>query len=221
MASARVGASTMSAHGEEVRRLGSHRHWRPGAWVGGASGRLGRRRFSCRCIGGGLVKARRASTSTAARAATRASISTSSAGDVDVSTANRSGRVDVHELERRLQRHRDNDCTVTLSVGSNVEVKANFDRPSRQGTQTLDVTVTGDSSGGGNVSGNDIDCDVGETNCSDVESVELDAHAASRRPDAGYIFGGWGKDCSGTSEELRRDDERRPLRSARRSASRA
>lgn len=89
------------------------------------------------------------------------------------------------------------ECTVTLTAGTNVQVTANFTALG-QGTQTLDVSVTGDSSGGGNVSGNDINCDDGDTSCLDVESVNSTL-TLLEKPDSGYIFGGWGKDCTGTA----------------------
>jgi hypothetical protein len=85
-------------------------------------------------------------------------------------------------------------CTFTLGPADTDEEIATF---TPTPTSTLTVNVTGDADNkGGNVSGGEIDCDPGETNCtwdpytgSTVTLVE--------DPEDGYDFTGWGSACSG------------------------
>ena len=58
----------------------------------------------------------------------------------------------------------DNTCTVTLD-GNDHDLTAGFTPATSPGTSTLTVHVTGSGTEGGNVSGGDIDCDTGETDC--------------------------------------------------------
>ena len=91
-----------------------------------------------------------------------------------------------------------NQCTVTLG-GGDFDVSANFTKTPDPGSKTLTVTVSGDSAGGGNVSGGSMDCDEGETNCSATAPVGSTLTMVES-PDSGYIFTGWGRDCAGTGQ---------------------
>ena len=89
-------------------------------------------------------------------------------------------------------------CTITLDLADDDhEVIANFDHTPTFGTRTLSVSVSGDSAGGGNVSGEDIDCDTGEPGC-DTDVPQDSTLTIVETPDTGYVFGGWGGSCSGT-----------------------
>jgi uncharacterized repeat protein (TIGR02543 family) len=89
-------------------------------------------------------------------------------------------------------------CTVKLD-GSETEVTANF-TSSFAGSATLSVNNTSDSSSaGGNVSGGEIDCDTGDSSCTD--DVFLGSTITLvETPDSGYSFNGWGGPCSGTDK---------------------
>jgi hypothetical protein len=91
-----------------------------------------------------------------------------------------------------------NQCTVTLS-GSDFEVTANFTSAANPGEKTLTVKANGDASDdGGNISGEDIDCDTGDDDCStDVPTGST--LTIVETPETGFIFTGWSGVCSGTS----------------------
>ena len=76
-----------------------------------------------------------------------------------------------------------------------------------QGQSTLTVTNTGDVNGnGGNVGAalsqfNDIDCDTGDTGTTGC-STSVDTGSTLtivETPDTGFVFGGWGGNCSGSA----------------------
>jgi uncharacterized repeat protein (TIGR02543 family) len=90
-------------------------------------------------------------------------------------------------------------CSVTFNGGTDPQEEiANF-TTSPPSTSRLTVNVTGDSQDkGGNVSGGDIDCDPGEDDCTwDVATGST--VTVVETPDDGYVFSGWGGDCSGTA----------------------
>ncbi len=89
-------------------------------------------------------------------------------------------------------------CSITLDqADDDHEVIADFDHTPAVGTRTLGVTVSGGSSGGGMVSGEDIDCDTDGTDC-DTEVPQDSTLTIVATPDTGFVFGGWGGSCAGT-----------------------
>src|SRR5581483_10265465 len=58
-------------------------------------------------------------------------------------------------------------CEITFDMADDDhEVVANFDQTPDPGDKTLTVTANGDANDdGGNISGEDIDCDTGDTDC--------------------------------------------------------
>jgi hypothetical protein len=86
-------------------------------------------------------------------------------------------------------------CTFTLDPGDDVEEVANF---APTPTTTLTVNVTSDSEDtDSNVSGADIDCDAGDTDCS-TGVYTGSTVTLLEDPADGHDFNGWGGACSGT-----------------------
>ena len=165
--------------------------------VGGAGGRsLATTTVQLQVLGGGQVTSGGGQI-TCGAGSTACFYSTSSSSGSVVLTANDQGAWTFTSWSGGVCTGTTPTCTVSFN-GTDIEVKANFDQPSPPGTRTLKVSVTGDSAGGGNVSGNDIDCNEGKTACTDEEDVESTLTLVET-PDAGHIFGGWGTDCSGTA----------------------
>ncbi len=78
------------------------------------------------------------------------------------------------------------------------------------GPKTLSVKANGDAAGdGGNIAGEDIDCDTGDTDCSTQVTVGSTLTIVET-PDTGFVFGGWGGACSGSSRSctLTMDDDK-------------
>jgi hypothetical protein len=166
--------------------------------VGGASGHsLATTTIQVQVLGGGQVTSDGGQI-TCGAGSTACFYSTSSASGSVVLTANDAGAWTFDTwIGSPCSSSSDNKCTINFS-GSDIEVEASFDQTPDPGTKTLDVTVTGDASGGGNVSGDDIDCDAGDTSCTESPPINSTLTMVEE-PDTGYIFGGWGKDCSGTA----------------------
>jgi hypothetical protein len=90
------------------------------------------------------------------------------------------------------------------------EVVATFDQSPDPGDKTLSVKANGDAAGdGGNIAGEEIDCDTGEANCSTLVTVGSTLTLVET-PDEGFVFGGWGGACSGSSRSctLIMDDDK-------------
>jgi hypothetical protein len=164
-------------------------------FVGGAAAQSSEASIQLQVIGGGLVEGAAGVNIKCGVGSRTCFYSTSNTGDVTLHPTDQG--VWTFDSWDGCTSLSEDDCTVALSAGSNREITADF-TAAGQGTKVLDVTVTGDASGGGNVSGDDIDCDSGDTGCSDEVAVESTLTMVEE-PDTGYIFGGWGKDCSGTA----------------------
>ncbi len=79
------------------------------------------------------------------------------------------------------------------------EVIATFDQSPDPGEKTLTVHANGDAQGdGGNISGEDIDCDTGDDDCTTAVTLGSTLTVVET-PDDGFVFGGWSGACSGTS----------------------
>jgi hypothetical protein len=79
------------------------------------------------------------------------------------------------------------------------EVIATFDQSPDPGDRSLTVAANGDADGnGGNVSGEDLDCDTGDRDCTTAVTVGSTLTIVET-PDDGFVFGGWSGACSGTS----------------------
>jgi hypothetical protein len=90
------------------------------------------------------------------------------------------------------------------------EVIATFATTAPPGERTLSVKANGDSAGGGgNISGEDIDCDTGDTDCS-TQVLLGSTLTIVETPDAGFVFGGWSGACGGSSRSctLTMDDNK-------------
>ena len=90
------------------------------------------------------------------------------------------------------------------------EVIATFDQSPDPGDKTLTVNANGDAQGdGGNISGEDIDCDTGDVDCTTAVTLGSTLTIVET-PDAGFVFGGWSGACSGTSRSctLQMDDDK-------------
>ncbi len=108
------------------------------------------------------------------------------------------------------------DCTGTTCVvdidpsDDDSEVIATFTTPTPPGNRTLSVKANGDAQGdGGNIAGEDIDCDTGDADC--TTDVTLGSTlTVVETPDEGFVFGGWSGACSGTSRSctLQMDDNK-------------
>jgi uncharacterized repeat protein (TIGR02543 family) len=92
-------------------------------------------------------------------------------------------------------------CTFTPDLADqDHEVIANFDQTPAPATSTLIVTASGsaDSSGGGTVSGGDINCATSSTANCDWQVPTGSTVTLVETPDDGFVFDGWGGACSGT-----------------------
>jgi Divergent InlB B-repeat domain len=90
------------------------------------------------------------------------------------------------------------DVDLDLDDDDHEEV-ATFDQTPSPGDKTLTVKATGDAAGdGGNIAGEEIDCDTGDTDCSTQVTVGSTLTIVET-PEEGFVFGGWGGACSGTS----------------------
>ncbi len=91
-------------------------------------------------------------------------------------------------------------CSVTFDLSDvDHEVIATFDQSPDPGEKTLTVKANGDAQGnGGNIAGEDIDCDTGDDDC--TTDVTLGSTLTIvETPDDGFVFAGWSGACSGTS----------------------
>lgn len=102
-------------------------------------------------------------------------------------------------------------CFVTFDLSDeDHEVIATFDQSPDPGEKTLTVHSNGDAQGnGGNISGEDIDCDTGDTDCTTQVTLGSTLTVAET-PDDGYVFAGWSGACSGTSRSctVQMDDDK-------------
>ncbi|HEY7604888.1 MAG TPA: InlB B-repeat-containing protein [Gaiellaceae bacterium] len=90
------------------------------------------------------------------------------------------------------------------------EVIATFDQAPPPGEKTLTVRANGTAEGdGGNISGEDIDCDTGDQDCS-TDVTDGSTLTIVETPDEGFVFAGWSGACSGSSRSctLPMDDNR-------------
>ncbi len=88
-------------------------------------------------------------------------------------------------------------CTVNIDDSDNHEVTATYAPSPNPGTSTLTVNNTSDSSSdGGNVSGDGINCDTGDSSC-DSDVLNGSTITLLQTPDNNYAFDGWGGPCSG------------------------
>jgi hypothetical protein len=105
----------------------------------------------------------------------------------------------------------DNPCSVDFDLSDDDhEVIATFDQSPDPGDKTLTVNSNGDAQGdGGNIAGEDIDCDTGDADCS-TEVTVGSTLTIVETPDDGFVFGGWSGACSGTSRSctLQMDDDK-------------
>ena len=94
----------------------------------------------------------------------------------------------------------DQTCTVDIDDSENHEVTATYAPSPNPGTSTLSVNNTSDSgSDGGNVSGDGINCDTGDSSC-DSDVLIGSTITLLEDPDNGYAFDGWGGPCSGNDK---------------------
>lgn len=161
--------------------------------IGGAGGQSSQATIQVQVLGGGLVKGQTGVSINCGAGATSCFYTTSVSSDITLEATDQTPWTFLSW--NGCTSTIDNDCTITPSAGTNKEVTATFTASTNQGTQTLDVSVTGDSSGGGKVSGDQIDCDEGESGCSEAPPAGSTI-TLLETPDAGYIFGGWSEDCS-------------------------
>ena len=101
------------------------------------------------------------------------------------------------------------DVDFDLDEGDH-EVIATFDQSPDPGDKTLTVKANGDAEGdGGNISGESIDCDTGDEDCTTDVTVGSTLTIVET-PDSGFVFGGWSGACSGTSRSctLQMDDDK-------------
>jgi List-Bact-rpt repeat protein len=92
-------------------------------------------------------------------------------------------------------------CTVSLDqAGADHELIATFVTASNPGEKTLTVKANGDANDdGGNISGEDIDCDTGDDDC--TTDVTLGSTLTIvETPETGFVFSGWSGACSGSSQ---------------------
>ena len=91
-------------------------------------------------------------------------------------------------------------CEVTFDMADDDhEVEAIFSQTPDPGDKTLSVTATGNAEGdGGNIAGEDIDCDTGDTDCT-TDVTEGSTLTIVETPETGFVFAGWSGTCSGTA----------------------
>jgi hypothetical protein len=91
-------------------------------------------------------------------------------------------------------------CTVDLDPSDeDSEVIATFATSASPGNRTLSVKANGDAdNNGGNISGEDIDCDTGDDDCT-TDVTAGSTLTIVETPDTGFVFSGWGGACSGAS----------------------
>ena len=88
-------------------------------------------------------------------------------------------------------------CIVKIDDSDNHEVTATYTPSPLPGTSTLSVNNTSDTgSDGGNVRGDGISCDTGNSSC-DSDVLNGSTITLLDDPDDGYVFDGWGGPCSG------------------------
>ena len=88
-------------------------------------------------------------------------------------------------------------CIVKIDDSDNHEVTATYTPSPLPGTSTLSVNNTSDSgSDGGNVSGDGINCDTGDSSC-DSDVINDSTITLLEHPDNDFTFDGWGGPCSG------------------------
>ena len=175
--------------------------------VGGAIGHAAATTTTVRVqvIGRGVVTDNKSSMN-CGNGATVCRISYSGSGNVRFSAAPASGWTfnGWGGLQRgHLLRHFDLD-------EDDHEVIATFDQSPDPGEKTLTVQSNGDAQrDGGNISGEDIDCDTGDEDCTTHVTVGS-TMTVVETPDDGYVFGGWSGACSGTSRSctLQMDDDK-------------
>jgi Divergent InlB B-repeat domain len=91
-------------------------------------------------------------------------------------------------------------CIINLDDNDNHEVTATYTPSPNPGTSTLSVSNTSDSSSdGGNVSGDGINCDTGDSSC-DSDVLDGSTITLLETPDTNYFFDGWGGPCSGNGK---------------------
>src|SRR5262245_29363524 len=105
----------------------------------------------------------------------------------------------------------DDPCTADLDQSDEEhELIATFDQSPDPGDKTLTVMSNGDTQGnGGNISGQDIECDTGDVDCT-TDVTRGSTLTLVETPDDGFVFGGWSGACSGTSRSctLQMDDNK-------------
>ena len=91
-------------------------------------------------------------------------------------------------------------CEVDLDLDDeDHEEIATFVSSPDPGNKTLTVKSNGDAEGdGGNIAGEDIDCDTGDTDCT-TQVTAGSTLTIVETPDTGFVFSGWSGDCSGSS----------------------
>jgi List-Bact-rpt repeat protein len=91
-------------------------------------------------------------------------------------------------------------CEVDLDLDDeDHEEIATFVTSPDPGKATLSVNANGDAGNdGGNIAGQDIDCDPGDTDCTTQVTVGSTLTIVET-PDTGFIFSGWSGACSGSS----------------------
>jgi len=92
-------------------------------------------------------------------------------------------------------------CDVTFDMSDeDHEVIAVFSQTPDPGDKTLTVTANGDAEGdGGNISGEDVDCDTGDSSDCSTDVTEGSTLTIVETPEVGFVFSGWGGSCSGTA----------------------
>jgi Divergent InlB B-repeat domain len=91
-------------------------------------------------------------------------------------------------------------CDVDLDLDDeDHEEIATFVTSPSPGNTTLTVKANGDAENdGGNISGEDIDCDPGDTDCT-TQVTAGSTLTMVETPETGFIFSGWSGACSGSS----------------------
>lgn len=86
-------------------------------------------------------------------------------------------------------------CTVALD-GNSHQITATFATASSVPTRTLSVAVPNNS--GGKVKGGKINCGSGPSTACTWEVLDGSTLSVIESPDAGFLFTGWGGDCTGS-----------------------